>query len=572
MCTKIMAESLRSERFDDIYFSPEDGLAETRHVFLENNDLPAAWAGCSRFAIGETGFGTGLNFLAVWTLFEQNAAPDAVLDYVSFEMYPLHRDEILKTLAHWSVEFGGRLERMVAQYPLRVTGWHRIDFGRVRLTLIFDDVNLAIPRVSVPAGVDAWFLDGFAPAKNPQMWSETLFSNMARLSKPGTTLASFTAAGIAKDGLRRAGFTIEKRRGYGRKRDMIGGRFEHGPAPVLARTAQSVAILGGGLAGAACAKILREQGISHRIFEAAPDLAAGASGNFKGIFNPRFSAQRSRESDFYAAAYANAARSVAHIRSGSLHLITNADKAKRFESTLAQWGWHNDHIRRVEAGEASDICGVRIDHDALYLPDSGQVSPRDLVHEWAAGSDVVFGATLPQERFEEYGAVILACGQAAANIVPLPIHTVRGQIIEVAAVPFSTRLKTNLCFGGYIGACAGGHHVVGSTFQKWLTSTDLRAEDTQDILGKLADTVPALAALRAATPTNARAALRCTTADHFPLIGAVPDRPGLYVSVAHGSHGIASALMGARVIVDQIQAGVLCLPADTVHHLSPGRF
>lgn len=546
-------------------------MAETRHVFLENNALPGAWAGRDRFTIAETGFGTGLNFLAVWALFEATAAPDAVLDYVSFEMYPLAPGEILKTLAHWSGEFGGRLERMVAQYPLRVTGWHRVDFGRVRLTLIFDDVNLAIPRVGIPAGVDAWFLDGFAPAKNPQMWSEVLFSNMARLSKPGTTLASFTAAGIAKDGLRRSGFSIEKRRGYGRKRDMIAGRFEQGVAPVMPARVQNVAILGGGLAGAACAKILRERGIGHRIFETAPQLAAGASGNFKGIFNPRFSALRGVESDFYAAAYAGVARTVKTIKCGSLHLVTGAEKAKRFESTVAQWGWHDEHMRFVTAGEASDIGGVSVPYGALYLPDSGQVSPRDLVHDWAAGSVVEYSTTVPRDRFDAYDAVILACGQAAAQMVTLPIHTVRGQIIEVGAVPVSAGLKTNICFGGYIGACDAGHHVVGSTFQKWLTSTELRAEDTHDILAKLAETIPALAALRTASPTNARAALRCTTADHFPLIGAVPDRPGLYVSVAHGSHGMASALMGAHLIADQMQAGALCLPADTVQHLSPSR-
>ncbi|QQG36935.1 MAG: tRNA (5-methylaminomethyl-2-thiouridine)(34)-methyltransferase MnmD [Micavibrio aeruginosavorus] len=226
---------IRSVQFDDIYFSPEDGLAETEHVFLRGNNLPAAWQDRSSFTIAETGFGTGLNFLAAWKLFEETAPVAHQLDYVSFEKYPLSSEEILTALRRWQGYFGGRLEKMAALYPLRINGVHRVHLTpRTRLTLIFDDVNEALPRLIVPRGVNAWFLDGFAPAKNPQMWSDVLFDGMARLSAEGATVASFTAAGHVRRGLAAREFTVSKVRGYGRKRDMTQAVFNRSGASAAA--------------------------------------------------------------------------------------------------------------------------------------------------------------------------------------------------------------------------------------------------------------------------------------------------------------------------------------------------
>ena len=217
---------LRSKEFDDVYFSAEDGLAETHHVFLKGNDLPAAWQGVEgksdRFVIGETGFGTGLNFLAAWKLFEETADEGQSLEFISFEKYPLSVEEIADALEPWRGEFDGRLERMLALYPLRVPGSHRVQMSaRVGLTLIIDDVNEGMAQLDTRE--DAWFLDGFNPAKNPQMWSEEVFLQMARLSASGASFATFTAAGFVKRGLAAAGFDVEKTDGFGRKRHMLVG-------------------------------------------------------------------------------------------------------------------------------------------------------------------------------------------------------------------------------------------------------------------------------------------------------------------------------------------------------------
>lgn len=221
----------RSEVFDDVYFSAQDGLAETQHVFLDNNHLPERWSGRSAFTVCETGFGTGLNFIAVWELFDRTAEPDQKLHYISFEKYPLEKGQVSDALYQalsprgedlGEREYGSYIDKLCNKYPPLTRGVHRIIMNdRVTLTLILNDVNDAIPALD--GTVDCWFLDGFKPSSNPDMWSETVFSNMARLSGSGTSFATFTAAGFVKRGLAEAGFTVEKVRGFGRKRDMLRG-------------------------------------------------------------------------------------------------------------------------------------------------------------------------------------------------------------------------------------------------------------------------------------------------------------------------------------------------------------
>lgn len=208
----------RSSRFDDVYFSAQDGLEETRHVFLNGNDLPKAWGGRDHFVIAETGFGTGLNFLAVWELFLRHSESHQTLEFISFEQFPMTKLEIEAALEPFY--FGPLKENFLESYP---------DFedgdGRVILRVIEGDINKKLPELSMKQAVDCWFLDGFTPAKNPEMWTQTVFDNIARLSLSGTSFATFTAAGFVKRGLQKAGFMVEKVPGFGTKRDMLRGNF-----------------------------------------------------------------------------------------------------------------------------------------------------------------------------------------------------------------------------------------------------------------------------------------------------------------------------------------------------------
>jgi tRNA 5-methylaminomethyl-2-thiouridine biosynthesis bifunctional protein len=215
----------RSVEFDDVYYSVDNGLAEARYVFLEGNDFLRH---CQRqdrnvIRIVETGFGTGLNFLAVLSHWHDFVSEDKVLEFISVERYPLDANIMRSALANWQelAEFSAALlecyqndgDELNISFP---------QYG-CKLRVIFADVNQVLDKL--PQDVDMWFLDGFAPAKNPQMWTQELFAKMYRNTASSGTFATFTAAGMVKRGLQAAGFQVEKRPGFGRKRDMlIGGK------------------------------------------------------------------------------------------------------------------------------------------------------------------------------------------------------------------------------------------------------------------------------------------------------------------------------------------------------------
>ena len=203
-----------SRRFDDPYFSLADGLAETRHVFLDGNGLPARLR--DGFHVAELGFGTGLNLLALWLCWQGAGAPGEVR-FTSFEAYPMAAEEMARALAAFP-EAAAVAGPMLVQWA---AGARVITLPGLRAEIILGDARETVPRW---AGVaDAWFLDGFSPAKNPQMWSEDLMAAVAAHTVPGGTFATYTAAGHVRRALMQAGFAVERRAGHGRKRHMTVG-------------------------------------------------------------------------------------------------------------------------------------------------------------------------------------------------------------------------------------------------------------------------------------------------------------------------------------------------------------
>lgn len=617
-----------SDIFDDIYFAAEDGLSESRYVFLSQNNLPTAWQHRQNFTICETGFGTGLNFLCTWDLFAKTAQKSAKLSYISFEKYPLSPTEIRQYLTPWQDQLGRNFDHLCASYPPRIGGWHHIALTpQIDLLLIFDDVNRAILELDeAVTKVDCWFLDGHAPAKNPDMWSDILFKNMARLSSPNASFATFTAAGLVKNGLRQHGFEVIKARGFGRKRDMIKGHFggyfaaqscavssaqNSLPNACPASSVQSVAIIGGGLAGASAAHEFLQHGIKVDLYERA-GLGAGASGNALGLYNPRLTARRGFESDFYSPAFAHslklfkqAANDTAknqgnagpfHLHFGNLHLSNAADhisdaghekREHRLDAFPREWAWHPDHAVRVKAEEASDLAHIPLSSGGIFLPDAGSVSPYHFVHyllRTRANLSVYFEQVdqlTPQGtqwcvNGKIYDAVILACSNHAAkffNSHYLPLQTVRGQISVIKAPAAFENLALNLCYGGYASKPFDGHDgthmVVGSTFEPWDEGVDVRAQDHAFVLQKLSHQIPQFDG--AATIISGRAALRCTTRDRIPIIGELPHFPRLYVSLAHGSHGLITAPLGAKILAHLCIGGPQILPKSVLKKLAPVR-
>ncbi len=570
---------IRSELFDDIYFSAEDGLAETRHVFLQGNNLPAAWAGKPVFTVCETGFGTGLNVLALWDLFERARAPGQRLQIISLEKYPLTPAQIRAALTPWQEEIGARLERLLALYPLRIPGAHRLALAEgVDLTLVFDDVNEALPEMVVPGGVQAWFLDGFAPARNPQMWTETLFAAMARLSSPGAAAASFSAAGVVRRGLAQAGFAVERARGFGRKRDMTIARFTGTGAAALSSIPRHVGIVGAGLAGTSAAWLLRRAGVAVTLYDRAGAFAAGASGNPVGLINPRLAQNKTPLAGFFATGFSLLdqalrgadAQAVGHHHCGSLHFMSDADKERRLRGMAANGGWHPDHARIVDAAEASALAGVALTQEALYLPEAGRIDPAALCRLYARDVEIKTGGY--EEACRDCDAVIVASGAGVLDVPGLswlPVHTVRGQISFLEAADPAFSLRANICHSGYVAATVGGRSAAGSTFQAWRSDTLVDPADHETVMSQMESAVPALAG--AFRVTGGRASLRCAARDRVPLIGPAPEQDNIYVNVAHGSHGLVSSLAGSAYIVGLMTQAPSILYASAAAAIAPAR-
>lgn len=215
-----------SAQYEDVYFSTDSGIDETEYVFIRHNQLEQRFRALEQrqFTIVETGFGTGLNFLCAWALWDKTAPKHARLNFVSTELHPLSEVDLKDALKLWpSLE--DYAQQLITQYQNVVTGMHQFTFshGRVNLTLLIGDAGETLPALY--ASADAWFLDGFSPAKNPQMWQPSLFSAMAKISHDGTTFATFTSAGVVRRGLEAAGFQVNKTAGFGKKREMLFGHL-----------------------------------------------------------------------------------------------------------------------------------------------------------------------------------------------------------------------------------------------------------------------------------------------------------------------------------------------------------
>lgn len=589
-----------SARYGDAYFSSDSGLEETRHVFLQGNDLARRFAALQAgesFCIGETGFGTGLNFLCAWQLFEQAAPPGASLDFFSVEKFPLEDDELRAALALWP-QLAVRAEALCARWHRRVPGWNRWPFaaGRVRLTLALEEVTVGLPQLP-PAFVDAWFLDGFSPAKNPEMWSEPVLKAIARASRAGATLATYTSAGWVRRGLQQAGFTVERVQGFGRKREMIRGQsMSSAPTGERGQTPNSVLVIGAGVAGCAAAHALVQRGIKVVLLDRAPQLATAASGNPRGILHARFGAGMNALHRFVLAAYGHALAlldevlpvdGVQRAECGLLQLAATAAEAKRI-GKLAVLDWPPHLLRVVNAEEASVLAGMSMTQGGLWFPAGGWVVPPEVCARLATHPNItlrmesevitleriVGGWRAQGEGFsiEAEQAVVCSAHQAKqlAPFAVFPLQPVRGQISVLPSTRQSERLQAVLCAEGYCAPAVDGRHVAGATSSFGDEATDVRAADHAENIAKLSAHMPALyRALGEAQPVTGRAGVRCSVPGATPLVGEVEE--GLYCSLAHGTRGLLTAGISAEIIAAQLCGQLPPLPQDVLDALAPLR-
>lgn len=601
----------RSNIFNDVYFSVENGLEESRYVFLQGNQLEQRWqklpAGTT-FTIVETGFGTGLNFLAAWQLWHSmldQLADNCKLHFISIEKFPLSAEELKKAHCAWP-ELSAFSNQLVSAYPPQPWyGTQTLSFcsspnelkPNIELSLVFEDVSEALIRISgrtdfgphsaaeepslgekTPAA-DAWFLDGFAPAKNPEMWTATLFNAMKNNSRINTSFATFTAAGVVRRALLEVGFNCRKVPGFGRKREMLLGQFEPNtnmstdktenvsrikrvrswPSwPYKARHQKvtsrdrSAIVVGAGLAGCHAANALARAGFKVTVLE-QNTIASGASSNKQGVVYTKFSASNeplayfNRIAQIYADHfYENTGlyQSVG-AQCGVLQLFHDEKAAKRlqqFSKNLRP----NPRYGLLSREQASSVAGLDLPCGGLIATKSGWLAPQALCDKLLAHQNIQVFENCDVTRLEHQDGhwqlhasnqsfsaafcVVANASKAAEfeQLSSLPLRSIRGQVSHVQSCDQLQKLSTVICGEGYLTpACSDGNtriHCVGATYNLQSQDADINSADNITNMQTLQSLVSGLemSQIQLNDIRAAKVGFRCTTPDYFPIVGPVP--------------------------------------------------
>jgi len=571
----------RSAEYGDVYHPRSGALAQARHVFLDGDALAARWRDKDRFVVLETGFGLGNNFLATWAAWRADRNRCRQLHFISIEESPATRTTFASLPRETSVS--ALAQELAAQWPPLTCNLHRIslDGGAIELLLAFGAVDAWLPQLV--AEVDAFFLDGFAPARNPAMWDARVFKAMARLAAPDATVATWSAARAVRDGLRSAGFAVDKAPGIGGKRDITRGRFAPGfrprPSPrrgaaaiavmssagagqamsprsapdAVSATEAPVVIVGAGLAGCALARALAERGVRSLLIERGTAVAAEASGNAAGIFHGVVHGGDGRHARFHRAAALSASacvraaierRGVPGSTAGLLRVETERPLAEMQDLIEAQ-GLAADYVEALDADAASRLAGVPLRSAAWHFQGAGWVDPRALAESWLvdAGTSARLrlqcsaaslhrvdagweirgpsGATITQAP-----VVVLCNGSGALGAgTPWPIRRQRGQVSALATTELTPIGAPRLAIAGagYVVPADDGTAWFGASSAWDDEDPALRAQDQQRNLDRLA----ALLGLAEPPPLDrlgGRVGFRWAIEDRLPIIGAVPAR------------------------------------------------
>lgn len=538
--------------FNDIYFSIDGGIEESRTVFLGGCGLPKAWENVPHYTIAELGFGTGVNFLTccmMWAERKQSQGPiPDRLEYVSIEKYPFSKDQLKRALSHFP-DLQPYSDRLIDIWPGPVRGIHRLELtNTLTLTLIHDDI---LPALSgLDDTMDAWFLDGFSPEKNPDMWSQMVMDAVALRSKKGTRIASFTVAGSVRSALSEAGFTVFKKEGFGRKRNRLEAIFEPEPkTKTLKRLPKNPLIIGGGIAGASVCRAFLNAGIRPTLIEKSDSLKTAASGNAAAIIKPRLDLQDRPESRFFLASFLYARktyRESGHVLQKSvMHLAKDKKEKTRFEKIVSQAPLGDNHLRLTDKG--------------LSLPSALIIDPKSTIEKWTQDADKI---TAHVTRIEKSGSTytvfnnsgdILASGDAiilcvGADIPYFKIKDLedlrfsRGQLSWARVEP---PLNVPITYGGY-AIPFEENTLIGATHAR-LSAQDpfiVTKEDDQNNLKAFTQATGKTAKLG---HEMSRASIRVTTPNTLPRLDEIDEN--YWVLTGLGSRGFVFApLLGAHIV------------------------
>ncbi len=569
----------RSSHYNDVYFTHLNGLEESRYVYLHLNNLAQRFAELPEnavFTVGETGFGIGLNFLSTWHCFLHHAPASARLHYLSVEKHPLSVQELEQALA-LTPELKDLATELVTHYPGQIEGFHRRNLanGRIHLTLINDDVSNALPKALITdhlhsAGVQAWFLDGFAPSRNPDIWTTDVFKAISALSAPDATCSTFTVAQIVRNGLKEAGFSIERTQGFGQKMEMLRGRVHPSGEPhkrqspdkpwLQVQTSpqpenKTAIVIGAGMAGASTAKALADKGWQVKVLDQKATSADGASGNPQGMLYTRLSTGDTSLTELVLQGYRHTLHTLRQAPDDVYQLsglvqLPDSEKEQQRQEKLAASDRFTHLLDSQTTEQLEENAGIKQEKEGLYFHDGGWVKPPAFVNWLLDHPNIHFTGNsqvttmsrkqnlwqLQLENGESHTSpvVVIACGHQAHTLeqtIHLPLKAIRGQVTVVPATQESEQLKTVLCEEGYIAPSMTDEngqscHTLGATFHFHDTDETCRPADHQANLNTIAGFTPAMAdalhfnQLDVNTLTG-RTGFRCTTPDYLPVVGPV---------------------------------------------------
>lgn len=576
--------------FQDFYYHSgepftEYGLRETQYLFLQQNNLQQRWQDLSSsdtvnksFVIGETGFGTGLNFLCACDLWLKTAPEDWRLQFISTELMPIKRDDLKAIFQSWNT-LTELSNEFIEQYPEPLSGTHIISLaeGRIQLNLMLGEANRMLQQIAqspepqlasyAKQTVDAWFLDGFAPAKNPQLWCDQIFQTLASLSSSKSTFATFTSASQVRKGLINAGFRINKVDGFGRKRESLKGTY-NAPNQTLANASshwylnhsppvansRQVAVLGAGIAGCTTAVALAKRGFDVTVIDRHQLAGQEGSGNHQAIVYPKLSVQNDQLPRINLNAMLLASRyyqpfweqgmgaqcGVLLLPSGNQSEMEFADIGERFRE-------HKDLVRLVCNEEICKLSGIKLHAQiGLFFPSLGWLPPSLVCQKLLSDhhiplvqADIThFDHCTRTHRWQLHheskqsplnaSTLVIANAHGCREFKQtdfLNITQLRGQVSHLPSSAASQALRTVLCGKGYIAPADQGFHSCGATYNKGVFSTELRVQDHQANLDTLSQTDRGIAETLgnlAIESIEGRANYRCTSPDYLPIVGAVP--------------------------------------------------
>lgn len=599
-----------SPRYGDVYHPAWGALAQARRVFLEGNGLPERWRGRDAFTVCETGFGLGHNFLALWQAWRDDPLRCGRLHMVSFEAHPFSAADLSELLLPRLEEAERRLARqLIRAWPALLPGLHRLEFegGSLTLTLAFGSVERLAKQVS--ARVDAFFLDGFAPRVNPQMWSRQLFGQLVRMANSQATAATWCCAGEMRRSLAAAGFLVSKVKGHGGKREMTVASLRPGlgrsDGPFSRRPPASVIVVGGGLAGAGVAHALALRGIPSTVFD--PAFALGPGGSHKGHLAAALTPSLSRDDDPRSRiARAGALRALARWQSfdeaarpwrcGTLEVVRNARQASEWRRALDMLRLPGEWVCWLDPDQARERTGVDLGAGGLWFSAGQVVKMEPLLEAMLASSQLRLlaqsvhaisqGAT---GLWQVHGAdgrplasaehLVLAAAYRTPALLsnmegtgPLPklraMYKMGGQVSYLGG-PGAVDVRAILAGNGYCLPLVHGRTVVGSTYELDTESCRVTASGHDENLGKL-DTLLGRrqSSMVDRDAVGGWAGWRAAVADRLPVIGPVAGAEGLWLACAYGSRGLSWCALAGDLIAAEMSGEPLPLERELLKKIA----